>query len=76
MQSLVHSNIFSKFFLHLVILSFSEVLRLTSVEHLTKHIIRFTTEANRFAKSASYNFAEELVFNTVIKEDWATFNIK
>ena len=78
MQLLIHRHVFTKFLPNVFILRSLKVPSLPRVEHLAEDIwlITLTLEANRFTQSACNDFAEQLVFDSIVKEDGAPFYIE
>ena len=78
MQLLIHRHVFTKFLPNIFILRSLKVPSLPRVEHLAEDIwlITLTLEANRFTQSTCNDFAEQLVFDSIVKEDGAPFYIE
>ena len=78
MQLLIHSHVLTKFIPHTIILSSFEVTSLASVEYLAEDvgIIAFSLEAYWLAQAPRDNFAEKLIFDTIVQEDRAAFHIQ
>ena len=80
MKLLVHGHVISEFISHVFIHSFLEVSRLSCIEYLTEHVLpiiwRFPLETHRLPQPACNHFAEQLIFDTIVKENRATFDVK
>ena len=78
MQLLVHSHVFAKLISDVLVLGSLEMSGLSRVEYLTQHIwlVTFSLEAHRLSQSASDDFAEKLILDSIVEEYRAALNVE
>ena len=74
-EFLIHSVIFFELSLHALQVGPLVVFWLSRVENTADYVVAASREADRISQAPSYYFAEQLVLDSIVKENRTTFNI-
>ena len=80
MKLLIHGHVVAELVPHIFLHRLLEVPCLPRIEDLAEDVLptvgRLSLETYRLSKSSSDDFAEELVFDTVVEEDGAALDVE
>ena len=78
MQFLIHGHVITKLFTNRLVLSSFEMPGLTCVEDLAEDVwlITLSLEAHWLTQATCDDLAKQLVFDTIVEEDRASFNVE
>ena len=80
MKLLVHRHVVTELFSYIFIHCFLKVSCLSCIEHLAEYVLpiirSFPLEAHRLSEPTRDHFTKQLIFDPIVEENGATFDIK